>query len=296
MRVFVTGASGFIGSAVVPGLIAAGHQVTGLARGEASAAALAATGAAAHPGDLTDLGSLTAAVREADGVIHLAFVHDWGNYAASVETDRKAVESMTQALKGSGKPLVIASGTLMVSHVRPTATETDKPPSLDAPRAASEALVIDPAAGIRGSVVRLAPSVHDQTRGGLVSLMAGVAKAKGVSGYIGDGQNRWPAVHVSDAARLFHLALEQAAPGARLHAAAEELTLRVIAEAVGAGLGLPVRSIAPEDAFAHFQGTAMFMGLDNPVSSAITRQTLGWDPRGPGLLADLGAVADWQTA
>jgi nucleoside-diphosphate-sugar epimerase len=286
MRVFVTGATGFIGSAVVQNLLLDGHEVVGLARNDASATALAALGVGAHRGDITDPDSLVAVARASDGVIHTAFVHDFSNFAANVETDRRAVEALVGALKGSGKPLVIASGTLMVSHARP-ATEAVAPLSPEMPRAASEFMVVDPANGLRGSVVRLAPAVHDVTRAGLVTMLFDLARAKGVSAYVGEGANLWPAVHRLDAARLFNLALERAEPGTRLHAAAEQITSRTIAEAIGEALGVPVRSITPEAAPAHFEAFAGFVGMDNPTSSALTRETFGWRPEGNSLLEDI---------
>lgn len=295
MRVFVTGATGFIGSAIVQDLNGAGHRVVGLARNDAAATALAAIGVEAQRGDLTDPDSLVAAARASDGVIHTAFVHDFSNFAANVEIDRRAVAALVGALEGSGKPLVIASGTLMVSHARPVATEQDAPLSLEAPRAASEAMVLAPDAGLRGSVVRLAPAVHDLTRAGLVTSLVELARAKGVSAYVGEGENRWPAVHRLDAARLFHVALERAEPGTRLHAAAEgDIPMRAIAEAIGAALGVPVRSLSPEAAPAHFETFAMFVTLDNPTSSALTRETFGWRPAQPGLLADIRESRGFQ--
>src|ERR1019366_3738013 len=285
MRVFVTGATGFIGSAVVQNLIGDGHQVVGLARGDGAAAALAALDVEAHRGDITDPDSLVPAARASDGVIHTAFVHDFSNFAANVEIDRLAVAALVGALTGSGKPMVIASGTLMVSHPRP-ATELDPPLSHDMPRAASEAMLLAPDNGLRGSIGPLAPAVHDLTRAGLVSMLVDLARAKGVSAYVGEGENLWPAVHRLDAARLFNLALERAKPGTRLHAAAEEISSRAIADAIGEALGVPVRGIAPENAPAHFETIAAFVGLDNPTSSALTRETFGWRPEGHGLLAD----------
>jgi nucleoside-diphosphate-sugar epimerase len=287
MRVFVTGATGFIGSDIVQGLMRAGHQVLGLARSDEAAAMLADRGVEAHRGDLHDTDSLVAGARACEGVIHTAFVHDFSNFAACVETDRRAVEALVGALAGSGKPLVIASGTLMVSHARP-ATEHDAPISLDFPRAAAEAMVLATDCGVRGSVVRLAPAVHDLTRAGLVSSLVDLARQKRVSAYVGDGDNRWPAVHRQDAARLFHLALERAAPGTRLHAAAEAgIPMLAIAEAVGAALGVPVRGIAAENAPAHFEAYSSFVALDNPTSSALTRETFGWRPNENGLIADI---------
>ncbi len=287
MRVFVTGATGFIGSAIVQDLIGAGHQVLGLARSDASADALTQLGVEAHRGDLADLDSLVAGVRACDGVIHTAFVHDFSQYMANIETDRRAVEAMTGALEGSGKPMTIASGTLMVRADR-LATELDAPPSPDAPRAASEVMVLAPGRGIRGSIVRLPPTVHGAGDHGFMSWMINAAREKGVSPYVGDGESRWPAVHRLDAARVFRLAAERAEPGTRLHAVAEEgVRMRAIAETIGAGLGVPVRSITPEEAPAHFGFLGMFVGADNPTSSALTRNALDWSPQGPDLLTDL---------
>jgi nucleoside-diphosphate-sugar epimerase len=295
MRVFVTGATGFIGSAIVQNLLGAGHQVLGLARSDQSVDALAQAGVEGHRGNLTDTDSLVAGARACDGVIHTGFIHDFSQFMANVEVDRRALEAMVGALEGTGKPMVIASGTLMVSHARP-ATENDAPLSVEAPRAASEAMVLE-APGVRGSIVRLPPPVHDLTRAGLLTMMAASAREKGVSAYVGDGANVWPSVHRLDAARLFCLALEKAPPGSRLHAVAEEgIPMRTIAEAMGEGLGVPARSIAPEEAAAHFETMAMFVGLDNPSSSAITRELLGWSPREVGLLSDLRqGVATWQS-
>ena len=286
MRVFMTGATGFIGAAVIAELRAAGHTVLGLARSEANVAALTAAGVEPHRGELTDLDSLVAGAAACDGVIHLGFVHDFANFMASVEIDRLAVEAMTGALKGSGKPMVIASGTMMVNHGRP-AMEADDPLSREAPRAASEAMVLE-TPGLRGAVVRLAPAVHDRTRAGLVTGIAQSARAKGVAAYIGEGANRWPAVHVLDAARLFALALDKAGPGTKLHAVAEEgVGLREIAKTIGERLGVPVRSVTAEEAFAYLDTMAMFAGVDNPASSAVTRATMGWIPTRIGLLADV---------
>ena len=288
MRVFVTGATGFIGSAIVQELIGAGHRVLGLVRSDEAAGALARLGVEAHRGDLSDIDSLGAGARACEGVIHTAFIHDFTQFAANVETDRRAVEALAGALEGSGKPLVIASGTLMVSSGRP-ATEQDAPPSLDAPRAASEAMVLAASGrGVRGSVVRLPPTVHGAGDHGFVPRLIAAAREKGVSPYVGDGANRWPAVHRLDAARVFRLALESAEPGTRVHAVAEEgVPMRAIAEAIGAGLGVPVRSLTPDEAPAHFDFLAMFVGTDNPTSSALTRSALGWRPQGPDLLTDL---------
>ncbi len=288
MRVFITGATGFIGSAITAQLIEAGHQVLGLARNDHAATTLEGWGAEVFRGDATDDACLDAGARASDGVIHLAYDHDFSRYPLAVEKDRRAVGALIDALEGTGKPLVIASGTLMVAHARPAA-ETDAPASPDVPRARSEMLVMEAAdRGVRGSVVRLAPSVHGREKQGLVTQMIAAAREKGLSPFVGDGQNRWPAVHRLDAARLFVLALEKAEPGSRLHAAAEEgIPMHEIAEAIGEGLGVPVRSVAGEEASAHFGLFAGFVGLDNPTSSAITRETLGWRPQEPGLLAGL---------
>jgi nucleoside-diphosphate-sugar epimerase len=288
MRVFVTGATGFIGSAIVQELIGAGHRVLGLVRSDEAAGALARLGVEAHRGDLSDIDSLGAGARACEGVIHTAFIHDFTQFAANVETDRRAVEALAGALEGSGKPLVIASGTLMVSSGRP-ATEQDAPPSLDAPRAASEAMVLAASGrGVRGSVVRLPPTVHGAGDHGFVPRLIAAAREKGVSPYVGAGANRWPAVHRLDAARVFRLALESAEAGTRVHAVAEEgVPMRAIAEAIGAGLGVPVRSLTPDEAPAHFDFLAMFVGTDNPTSSALTRSALGWRPQWPDLLTDM---------
>lgn len=288
MRVFVTGATGFIGQAVVQELITAGHAVLGLARSAAAVEALARAGIAVHRGDLSDPDSLAAGARVCDGVIHLAFIHDFNAHLAAVETDRLAVAAMIDALAGSQKPLVIASGTALAASGR-VATETDPANPAVSPRALTESLVLDAAArGVRGSVMRLSPSVHGRGDHGFVPHLIAIARGKGVAAFIGDGANRWPAVHRTDAARLFRLALEQAPAGTRLHAAAEEgIAFRAIAEAIGAGLGLPVRGIRPEEAPAHFGWMARFAAIDGPASSAGTRAAFGWQPTGPGLLQDM---------
>jgi nucleoside-diphosphate-sugar epimerase len=288
MRVFLTGATGFIGSAIVRDLLAAGHEVLGLVRNDDAAAALAQAGVAAHRGELSDLESLAAGARACEGVIHTAFIHDVSRFEANVETDRRAVEALAGALEGSGKPLVITSGTMMVAHGRP-ATERDTPVSVAVPRAASEATVLAAAGrGVRGSVVRLSPTVHGAGDHGFMPRLIDIARKSGVAAYVDEGTNRWPAVHRLDAARLFRLALEKAAPGTCLHGVAEEgVPMRAIAETIGAGLGVPVRSLTADEASAHFGFLARFVATDNPASSAITRQTLGWRPEGPGLLADM---------
>jgi nucleoside-diphosphate-sugar epimerase len=288
MRVFVTGATGFIGQAVVPELLAAGHEVLGLARSDAGANWLGDQGASVRRGDLADVDGLVTAAKACDATIHLAFIHDFSKFLENIETDRVAVTAMAQALAGSGKALAIASGTLMVAH-RDIATEDDEAPLEMTPRAASEAAVLG-ADGLRGVSVRLAPTVHDESKLGFVSLMIEAARRNGVSGYVGDGQNRWPAVHQKDAARLFRLAIEKAPASLRAHAAAEEgVPIRAIAETIGETFGLPVRSLDEADAAQHFGFLAGFVGRDNVTSSARTREILGWRPEGPDLLTDIRA-------
>jgi nucleoside-diphosphate-sugar epimerase len=289
LRVFVTGASGFIGSAVVPELLAAGHQVTALARSDASATALAAAGARALRGSLDDLESLRAGAAAADGVIHLAF-GDFSDGPAAGQTDLHAIEAMAAALQGTGRPLVTASGLLGLPAGR-AATEQDvvdpaspvaalRPGSLATPALATR--------GVRSSVVRLAPSVHGEGDHALVPQLIAIARRKGVSGYVGDGSGRWPAVHRLDAARLFRLALEQAPAGSTLHAVAEEgVPTRDIAESIARHLAMPTVSIPPEQAAEHFGWLGMVFGADIPATSTLTRQLLGWQPVHPGLIEDL---------
>lgn len=285
MRVFVTGATGFIGSAVVRELKEAGHEVLGLARSDEAAAKLAAAGAAVHPGALNDPRSLAAGARGCDGVVHLAFIHDFSRYEDNAETDRLATAALAEALSGSGKPLVVTSGTAVLLPGR-VGIETDPPTAQT--RAKSELVLAAADHGVRVSVVRLAPSVHGQGDSAFVPALIGIARAAGVSAYVGDGANRWPAVHRLDAARLFRLALERGEPGARFHGVAEEgVPVRAIAEAIGERLGLPARSVSPDEAVGHFGWLAGFVGLDTPVSSARTRAALGWEPQGPDLLTDL---------
>jgi nucleoside-diphosphate-sugar epimerase/transcriptional regulator with XRE-family HTH domain len=290
MRVFVTGATGFIGSAVTAELQSAGHEVIGLARSEESAAQLARAGYGAHRGDLADPESLAAGARACDGVIHLAFGHDFSRYSEAGETDRRAVEAMAAALEGSGKPLVITSGTTIVAAGQTTtedqAARSDSPSGVRAP--SEHALKYAAERGVRGVAVRLPPSVHGNGDHGFVPMLIEFTRQKQVAAYLGEGANRWPSVHRLDAARLFRLALEKAQPGSRLHAAAEEgISMRAIAEMIGEGLGVPARGLPPEEAEAHFGWMAMFVGIDNPTSSEATRETVGWDPREVGLLADM---------
>jgi len=293
MRVFVTGATGFIGSAVVKELTAAGHRVFGLVRSKEKAAALAAAGAQAVFGSLEDLDGVKRAAAESDGVIHLAFDHDFSKFAANCEDDRRVIMALGSALEGSGRPLIVTSGTGLVSSGKGEAGTEEDPVENSAvsPRAASEEAVASLAAkGVNVSVVRL-PQVHDTTRQGLITYAIVVAREKGVSAYLGDGRNRWPAAHVIDTARLYRLAFERAERGAKYHAVAEEgVRLRDIAEVLGKRLKLPVMSIAPEKAGAHFGWLAAFTGRDVPASGELTRKRLQWQPRERGLLADLEAL------
>jgi nucleoside-diphosphate-sugar epimerase len=291
MKIFVTGATGFIGSAVVQDLIRAGHQVLGLTRSDAGAKLLAAVGAQVevHRGDLEDLESLRSGASQSDGVIHTAFIHDFSRFKEVCETDRLAIETLGSALEGSQRPLVITSGTGMGSAgPGQVAIEDYADLNHPIPRVASELAGASVAArGVNVSVVRL-PQVHDPVKQGLITYAVALAREKGVSAYVGDGFNRWPAVHVLDAARLYRLALEKHEAGSRYHAVAEEgVPIRDIAEVIGRGLKVPVVALSPEETPAHFGWLAMFAGRDMPASSAKTQQRLGWHPTGPGLIADL---------
>jgi nucleoside-diphosphate-sugar epimerase len=299
MKIFVTGASGWIGSAVVPELLDAGHDVVGLARSDASADKLTAAGVAVFRGDLDDPDTLAKAANESDGVIHLAFQHEIafgeGNFAAAGAADRRAVEAMGAALAGSDRPFVLASGVAGIAPGRPV-TEDDglvpgavmrgAPPGV---RQATALLALSlRGIGVRSSVLRLAPTVHGDGDKGFIATYVGVAREKGVSGYVGDGAHRWPAVHRSDAARLARLAVEAAPAGTVLHAVADEgVPFRDIAEAIGRGVGVPTAAIVPEDALSHFGPLGLFAGMDFPATAAITKELVGWTPTGPTLIEDL---------
>ncbi len=291
MRIFVTGATGFIGSRLVPELIGAGHTVVGLTRSEAGAEALRVAGAGVQFGDILDLDSLREGAAKSEGVVHLAFQHDFSQFLKVCEDDRKAIEAMGEVLVGSKRPFVVTSGTAIAANVDGKPSTEESATTSHNPRAASEAAVRALAArGVNTSVVRLA-QIHDTHKQGLVPYVTAAAKEKGVSVYIGEGGNRWPAAHVSDTARLYRLAVEKAEPGAIYHAVDEEgVTAKAMAEAIGRGLKVPVKSIKPEEAEGHFGWLAMFARLDMPSSSAITRKKLGWTTSGPGLIADLDGM------
>lgn len=290
MRIFVTGASGFVGTAVVRDLLEAGHEVFGLARSDASAAKVAALGADVQRGDLGDLDRLRSAAARSDGVIHTAFVHDFANFAAAAQSDVNAIEALGNALAGSERPLIVTSGTALVAPGR-IATEEDVPDTalLAAwPRRSEEVGTSFVDRGVRAMAVRLPPSVHDEGDHGFVPMLIAIAKEKGVSAYVGDGNNRWPAVHRLDAARVFRLAIEKGAAGSRYHALGEDgIPFREIAGAIGRHLGVPVASKSTQEAGEHFGWLARFAAIDAPASSALTERWLGWKPAHAGLLEDL---------
>ena len=292
MHVFVTGATGFIGTAVVRELIDAGHQVLGLARSDAAAQSLVAAGAVVHRGSLEDLESLRSGAAAADGMIHTAFIHDFSNYGPAAEADRRAIET----LAGSDRPLIVTSGTLLAQRQGPLATEKDAhDPNF--PRKSEEEALALAARGVRASVLRLPPSVHGNGDHGFVPHLIRIAREKGVSAFIGDGLNRWPAVHRLDAAHLYRLILEKGSAGATYHGVAHEgVHTREIAEAIGRGLNVPVVSKSPEEAADHFGWIARFFGIDGPASSALTQEQLGWRPVQPGIIADLNAEHYFEQA
>jgi nucleoside-diphosphate-sugar epimerase len=287
MRVFVTGATGFIGSAIVRELIRAGHQVLGLARSDEAAKSLLAAGADVHRGSLEVLENLRSGAAVADGVIHTAFIHDFANYGPAAEADRRAIETLGSALAASDRPLIITSGTLLAQRQGPLATEEDAH-NPNFPRKSEDAALALARRGVRASVLRLPPSVHGGGDHGFVPQLISIAREKGVSAFIGDGLNRWPAVHRIDAAHLYRLVLEKGSAGATYHGVADEgVQTREIAEAIGRGLNVPIVSKSPEEAADHFGWIARFFGIDGPASSAQTQQRLGWKPVQPGLIADL---------
>jgi nucleoside-diphosphate-sugar epimerase len=289
MRIFLTGATGFIGSRIVPELLVAGHHVLGMTRSDAGARALVAAGAEVHRGQLEDPDSLRSGAAKADAVIHTAFDHDFSNFAANCEKDRQAIKALGSALVGSDRPLLITSGTGMGNAVPgQPATEDVFNAEHPNPRSASEIAGAEMlAAGVAVSVVRL-PQVHDTVKQGLISPLIDMARAKGVSAYVGEGLNNWSAAHVLDVARLYRLAIEKCEPGARYHAVAEEsIRVRDIVQVIGAGLHVPVKSISPGEAGDHFGWLGGFVGLDLSASSVWTRQVLEWDPSGPDIMDDL---------
>lgn len=286
MRVFLTGATGFIGSAIIPELIGAGHQVLGLTRSEAGAQALIAAGAEPHRGDLEDLESLRGGAALSDGVIHCGFVHDFSKFQENSEIDRRAIEAIGAVLAGSDRPFIVTSG-VPFSPGGAMTEDTDYPANSPTPRVSEPAAMALLSQGVSAAVMRL-PQVHDTEKQGLVTPLIGIAREKGVSAYVGDGLNGWPAAHVLDTARLYRLALDQHKAGARWHAIGEDsVRLKDIAEAIGRGLKIPVVSLSQEEAGAHLGFFGAFAGVDLSASSALTQQRLGWRPTGPGMIADL---------
>jgi nucleoside-diphosphate-sugar epimerase len=289
MKVFVTGATGFVGSAIVQELLGAGHQVLGLARSEAAASKLSAAGATVHHGDLEDLDSLRSGATAADGVIHAGFIHDFSRFKEVCEVDRLAIGAIGEALAGSEKPLIVTSGTALVSPGRLATEDIIQQPNPAFPRASEAAADAAAALGVKTSIIRLSPSVHGYgDLHGFVPILINIARQKGVSAYVGDGLNRWNAVHRLDAVRLYRLALENGGKGSRFHAAAEEgVTFKAIAEAISKQLNIPAVSVSPEEAVEYFGWFAGFAAIDCPASSKLTQDSLNWHPTQPTLLADL---------
>lgn len=293
MRVFVTGASGWIGSHTVPHLLAAGHDVVGLGYSDDSARRVEALGATVHRGGLDDLESLRAGAKDADAVVHLAFKHDFGDYVGAGRVERAAVATFVDELAGSGRGLLLASGLIGAPGVVMTENDPSVFSGPDAPRGGSEGLALDAAdQGVRSVALRFSATVHGVGDHGFTAVLTQIARERGVSGYVGDGSGRWPAVHVDDAGRLVALAVDRAPAGSAVHAVAEEgVPSREIAEAIGSAVGVPTVSVDPEDAPEHFGWLSRFWGLDAVASSAITRERLDWEPTGPTLVADLAAGA-----
>ena len=288
MRVFVTGASGWVGAAVVRDLLGAGHEVLGMVRSDAGAKAVADMGAQVHRGDLEDLDSLKRGAAQADGVIHTAFIHDFSKFVENCAIDKVAIETLGEVLAGSDRPLIVSSGTGLLSPGGVATEDTDRPAGSPMPRVSEETALAFVARGVKAMAVRLPPTVHGEGDHGFVPILIELARQKGAAAYVGDGGNLWPAVHRFDAAPVYRLALEKGAAGARYHATAEEgVPFRDIAAVIGRRLGLPVVSKTGEDAVEHFGWFSHFAAMGNQASSRKTREALGWAPTGPGLIADL---------